>query len=80
MVIDIVTAAISDQGGDGLYNTDGGCGCVLRDLSPGGCLTGDCKVGRKVTCAKCTTFSVRDFGNEVFKCPMCGAQIEEAAR
>jgi hypothetical protein len=48
---EVVVAAITAAGGDGLYNEDGGpCGCGIGDLNPGECMAEHCLIakGRRV--------------------------------
>jgi hypothetical protein len=49
-VRDIVEQGLKQDGYEGLYNTDGECGCELGDLSPLDCLSTDCVAGHFVPC------------------------------
>jgi hypothetical protein len=48
-VMQMVEEALKRGGFDGLYNNDGGCGCLLGDLSPGDCMSGECEAAHKVS-------------------------------
>jgi hypothetical protein len=49
-VHDILIAFLDDNGYDGLWNATGECGCETSELSPGDCLTMQCKPGYKSPC------------------------------
>jgi hypothetical protein len=75
----ILVAAIQKAGGDGLYNTDGECACVLGDLAPCDGMTLDCTIGRRLTCGKCGGWAVVDFdAKRPIHCYSCGAELREA--
>lgn len=44
-VLDMIADCLQREGYDGLFNELAECGCKIDDLSPGGCLTGDCEAG-----------------------------------
>lgn len=46
-VIEMVKRYLIDNGFDGLYNEDLGCGCELADLEPCGEIRSDCTAGYK---------------------------------
>ncbi len=39
---------LEDNGYDGLYNSEGECGCDLKDLMPCGGVCDDCEAGYKI--------------------------------
>lgn len=46
-VLSIVEEFLRREGYDGLYNTDGGCACLIDDLEPCGCMGSNCRSGYK---------------------------------
>ena len=46
-VAEMVKSALIAGGFDGLFNMDGGCACLVGDLSPGNCLSENCEAGFK---------------------------------
>jgi len=46
-VEDIISEYLKENGYDGLYNSDGPCGCAVGDLAPCCSLNMDCEPGHK---------------------------------
>lgn len=70
----ILVAAIQKAGGDGLYNNDRECECVLGDLAPCGALTLDCNVGRRWVCKLCGNFHIFSLDVVSGSCS-CGGEL-----
>lgn len=49
-VFDMTKEWLKAHGYDGLYNTDGGCACLLADLAPCDELCEECEAGYRVAC------------------------------
>jgi hypothetical protein len=52
-VFEIIKAHLKTTGLDGICNTDSECACDKDDLSPGDCLTGECRTGKWFSCVVC---------------------------
>lgn len=44
-ILELVAAALKENGFDGLYHPYLKCGCVLPNISPDDCLSEDCRTG-----------------------------------
>lgn len=81
-VFEIIKAHLETTGLDGIYNVFGGCACDKSDLSPGDCLSGECRPGRLFTCCGCKERIMRnpDEPIEQFACADCRADDDPESR
>ena len=67
-VSEIVRKYLAENGFDGLWNPDEGCGCELADLAPCGEMESSCCAGYKRPC-DCGEGHDYDIGSEKHEAP-----------
>jgi len=67
----LLVQAIKSAGADGLINLYGECACTLDDLAPCDCLSLECQLGYRRTCACGEWFMVSDPSVEADRCEDC---------